>query len=186
MHSRDANDPLNVQRASHLARPAEHDKTEQVGESLSYCEYSRQDNQPNRLLVTPPSRMYPAISTESIMRAVEQQRRITQELDDLCARQKQSAVHLRSTCLKLMVGVGFSFEILGFLFVFLLIFQPDILVQLLAGLNGPVAMLVGLEEGIGATLSLIPSNGWLLSGLALAIVLMTGMWLRLMRYPQEV
>jgi hypothetical protein len=42
-----------------------------------------------------------------------------------------------------------------------------------------------VEEEIKLGLSLIPSSSWLLSGAALVIVLMMGLWVRLMRYPQE-
>jgi hypothetical protein len=186
MHSRDANDRLNVQRVSHPARPAEQEPTHQECRHFSSHEYTWQEKQHEQLLETPPSRMHPAISTERIMRAVEQQRRITQELDELCARQQERAVLLRKTSFKLAVGVSFSLGLLVLAFICLSLFQPDILVRLLGLLSDTIALVVAAGEGIRTTSALIPSNSWLLSGVALVIVLMMGLWLRLMRYPREV
>lgn len=181
MRSRDANDQLNVQRASHPALPAEY---ETMGQGHKHP--GRQGKRPARLLVTPPSHMYPPISTERIMRAVEQQQRITQQLEVLCARQHQRAVVLRRTGMKLIAGVSFSLGILTLVFILLSVFQPDLLVRLLTLLSDTIATPVAMVEGIKPALLLIPSNSWLFSGAALAIVLLMGMWLRLMRYPQEV
>lgn len=186
MRSRDAKDPLIVQRASHLAQPAESDTTEQARRCPFRSEYKRCSGPPADLLENSPSRMYPPISTERIMRAVEQQRRITQELDDLCTKQQQRAVLLRRTGLRLLLGVSLLLGALVIAFIVLSFIQPDILVRLLARLSDTIATFVAVEEGIKAALSLIPSNSWLLSGAALAIVLMVGVWLRLMRYPQKV
>jgi hypothetical protein len=183
MRSRDAKDPLTVQRTSHPAQPAEYDTTEQTRKCSSCSEYDRRNEQPTQLLEPSPSC---TISTERIMQAVEQQRRITQQLDDLCTKQQQRAVRLYRTSLKFLLGMSLSFGILASVFIVLSLIQPDILVQLLAKLSDTIAILVAVEEGIKTTLSLIPSNSWLLSGAALVIVLMVGMWLRLMRYPQKV
>lgn len=137
-------------------------------------------------LVNSPSRLYPGISTERIMRAVEQQKRITQQLDDLRTQQKQRAALLSRACLRLLAGVCFSIGILTVLLVALFLFQPDILRQLLSLSSDAIAMLIAVADGVRAFLSLIPSNNWLLAGAALAVVLLMGMWLRLMRYPREV
>src|SRR5689334_4911288 len=82
--------------------------------------------------VNSPSRLYPGISTERIMRAVEQQKRITQQLEDLRTQQKQRTVLLSRACLKLLAGVSFSIGILTILLVTLFLIQPDILRRLLA------------------------------------------------------
>jgi len=183
MRSCDAKDPLTVQRTSHPAQPAEYDTTEQTRKRSSCSGYDRRSEQPAQLLEPSP---LCTISTERIMQAVEQQRRITQQLDDLCTKQQQRAAHLYRTTLKFLLGVSFSFGVLAIVFLVLSLIQPDILVLLLAKLSDTIAMLVAVEEGIKAALSLIPSNSWLLSGAALVIVLMIGVWLRLMRYPQKV
>ncbi len=135
--------------------------------------------------ITSPSRMHPNISTERIMQAVEQQRRISQELEDLCSRQRQREVVLRKTGIKLSIGVSFLVGALVGSFLLLALFQPDLLVRLLTWLGDTIAVLIAVVEGIKIALSLIPLNSWLLSGVALLLVLLTGAWLRLMRYPRE-
>ncbi len=190
MSPRDANHPLTVQRVSDTAHPAEQKQADQGCVSSSRrtndWQSGRQEIPSSQLLGTPPSRIYPVISTERIMRAVEQQRRNSQELDALCARQKASAECLRKTSFKLMVGLSFLFGLLVLAFILLSIFQPDILVHLLNLLGDAIAVGILAGEGIKAAFSLIPSNSWLLSGVALVIVLMMGLWLRLMRHPREV
>ena len=146
----------------------------------------RQSEQRGQLLVTPPSRMYPPISTERIMQAVEQQKRITQQFDDLYMHQRQRGAFLRKVGMRLIAGVSFSLGILSLVFIVLSVFQPDLPVQLLARLSDALATPAALVEGINVFFALIPANNWLFSGVALGIVLMTGLWLRLMRYPQEV
>jgi hypothetical protein len=180
MRSRDVKKPLTVRRASYPARSA--DTTEQVGQHSSRPQNDWHCEQPGQ---PPEASPYSPISTERIMRAVEQQRRITQELDDLCTKQKQRVAILRKTGFKLLLGVNFLLTGLIIVLVVLSLTRPSVLVQLLAKLNDTMALLVAVEEGIKTTLSLIPSNSWLLSGVALAIVLMMGMWLRLMRHPRE-
>ncbi len=171
MRSHNVNQRLSVQRASQSVQLAERDQQNSA---------SRQQS-----AISAP-RVYPNISTERIMQAVEQQRRITQELEDLQNRQQQRAVVLRKTGVRLVIGISLLLGILGGGFVLLSLFWPDILVQLLTRLGDTIALLVAVAEGIRLALSLIPANSWLLSGAALVIVLMTGMWLRLMRYPRKV
>ena len=120
------------------------------------------------------------------MRAVEQQRRITQQLEHLQARQQERNNLLRITVPMFLAGVFLSLGILTIIFLVLSFFQPEILARILTLLSGSIAVLVAIAEGLQAALVLIPSNSWLLSGAALAVVLMMGMWLRLMRTPHEV
>jgi hypothetical protein len=59
------------------------------------------------------------------------------------------------------------------------------LVKLLGLLSDLIALLVVIAQAVQTGLTLITFNNWLLSGTALMFVLLLGMWLRLMRYPQE-
>lgn len=132
-----------------------------------------------------PSHLYPSISTERIMQAVEQQRRISQQLEDLRLQQKQRTAFLRTTglkCIALLCGV---LAMLGSAFVFLLFTRPDLLERVLDTLSGAIAWLFALGDSVRQELAQIPLNSWLLSGAALLVVLMMGLWVRLMRYPQE-
>ena len=95
MRCRDAKVWLTAQRDKDLAQPE--DST--VQEHLEQCATCRTYEQRQECLDTqlrrPPSRMYSSISTERIMRAVEQQRRISQQLEDLRAQQKTRIARMR-------------------------------------------------------------------------------------------
>jgi hypothetical protein len=67
----------------------------------------------------------------------------------------------------------------------LFLFQPDVFMSLLSALSGFVDALYALATYIQAGLALISSQNWVLSGVAFAVVVMMGMWLRLMRSPRE-
>jgi len=145
--------------------------------------YSREDK--DQLPAQNTTRGCSGISTERIMQAVEEQRRVSQQLEDLRTQQKQRTAHLRTTGLKLM---GVFWGLCGVLvggFVILLIVQPVLLDRTLNSLDDSIAVLVALKEQIKLGLSLIPSSSWLLSAAALAVVLMMGLWIRLMRHPQD-
>lgn len=126
-----------------------------------------------------------SISTERIMQAVEEHRRVSQQLEDLRLQQQQRTARLRIAGLKLM---GVLWCVTGALvigFALLLILQPVLFEHLLNSLDGTIAILVMVAEQIKLGLSLIPSGSWLLSVAALVVVLLTGLWIRLMRYPQD-
>ena len=135
--------------------------------------------------LTPPSPLYPGISTERIMKAVEQQRRVSQQLEDLRAQQKRRTARLRTTGLKCIATVCFALGVLATGFLVLLMIQPAMLERTMALLDDGIAALLMVEERLKLELSLIPGSSWLLSGAALVVVLMMGMWVRLMRYPRE-
>lgn len=138
-----------------------------------------------RPAVVPPSRLYPCISTERIMRAVEHQRRISQQLEDLRTQQKQRTAFLRTTGLKCIAILCGIVGLLGSAFLILLFVRPDLLERVLDALSGAIATLLLLEESIGQGLAQIPIGSWLISGAALLVVLMMALWVRLMRVPQE-
>ena len=148
--------------------------------------YSREDkdqlpNQP----VTPSARGCSGISTERIMQAVEEQRRVSQQLDDLRLQQKQRTAHLSRAGLKFIAVLWCISGALAGGFVLLMLMVPALLDRTLSSLDDGIAFLVILGEQIKLGLSLIPSSSWLLSAAALVVVLMMGLWIRLMRYPQD-
>lgn len=128
---------------------------------------------------------YSGISTERIMRAVEQQKRITNQLDHLQARQQARMAPVRKAGPKifLLLCLFSGLVTLGLLALFL--FLPDMFVTLLASLSGIIDVIVLLAQYISAGLIFITRQSWLLSGSGLVIVVMMGLWLRLMRAPQE-
>jgi hypothetical protein len=177
MRTPDLNEQLSVRCTSQTDRPGK--------QASAHSADGQQDGRSEQLPIVSPSHLYPNISTERIMRAVEQQRRISQQLEDLRIRQVQRTVVLRKTGVKLLLILNFCMGLLAGALVLVSIFQPDVLVRLLTWLSDTIAMLIAVADGIRVACSLIPPNSWLFSGAALAIVLLTGMWLRLMRCPQE-
>jgi hypothetical protein len=120
------------------------------------------------------------------MRAVEQQRRISQQLEDLRIQQRRRTAFLRAAGLKWVVAIYGLFGGLALVALLLLITQPELLARTLAALGGGIAFLLMLEESIQQGLALIPLSNWLLSGATLLVVCMMGLWVRLMRPPKEV
>ncbi|MGH2508720.1 MAG: hypothetical protein ACRDHZ_15145 [Ktedonobacteraceae bacterium] len=181
MRCHDAKRGKPVQRGEHLAQLAEQSRQ---GEDVraSSCAFG-QDATPAE---NPPSRPCSGISTARIMYAVERQRRITQQLDDLRAQQQQRTAFLRTTGLKLLAWIGGTLGLVVSMCLVGLVFQPVLLVRTLTLFSGFIALLLALGVDIQEGLALIPSNNWVLSGAALVVVLMMFMWLRLMRYPHEV
>lgn len=177
MRCRDVHDQSVVRRDSHTAHTAERN----TGATRNSSSHHEQCEQP----LTPPAHLYPSISTERIMKAVEQQRRVSQQLEDLRAQQKRRTARLRTAGLKCIATVCLALGVLATVFGVLLLAQPLMLERTMALLNDGIATLLMVEERIKLELSLIPWSSWLLSGAALAVVLMMGMWLRLMRNPRE-
>jgi len=67
----------------------------------------------------------------------------------------------------------------------IILIQTDLAVKILSLLNGVIDVVIILAQYSQEGLTLATRNNWLLSGVAFAVVVMMGMWLRLMRHPQE-
>src|SRR5258708_5242814 len=157
MRCRDANDVLAAQRDPRSARPVARDYTEEVraphSEPTSAPYQSNLHSSP-----PPPSRMCPAVSTERIMRAVEQQRRITQELEQLQDRQKQKNAVLRIT---VPVCVALLFFVTGVVLLTLMLlffFQPETLMRVLGLLSDGIAWLIAVVENFQMAWSFFSPN----------------------------
>lgn len=127
-----------------------------------------------------------SISTERIMRAVQQQQRITHQIEDLREQQLTRVQRLRPVGAAIAALGLFTLCSIPLLLLALMIVQTDLVVQVLAFLNSTIDLLMIITQYIQAGLILVTRNTWLLSGVALAVVIMTGMWLRLMLPPREV
>jgi hypothetical protein len=128
--------------------------------------------------------MYSSISTERILLAVQQQKRITQQLEDIRMQQRSRMARIGVVGAPL-VGMGL-FILVSFpiLLLALVIVQPDLLEQALSLLGNVVGVLIFLAQYFQDALTLITRDSRLLLGLAFVLVVMMGMWLRLMRHPQ--
>lgn len=180
MRCRDAKKQFTAPRVSYPVRPLENDDKDDTGSCSPHLQ------QPEQHLESTSSRQYPTISTARIMQAVEQQRRISQQLEDLQARQKQRTAFLRTAGLKLLVVFWSLGGVLAVAFVTLLIVRPEFLAHVLDWLGGGIALLLLVEDELKQELALIPAASWVFSGIALLIVLMMALWVRLMRHPREI
>jgi hypothetical protein len=133
----------------------------------------------------PDSRMFKSISTERIMQAVERQKRITEQLEDLRTQQRTRIARLRIFTPRFATLTYVSMGFISLLLLTLLIFNAGIVVNILISFGGVIDTMFTLAQYIQSGIALVLHQGWLLSIMALVLVLMMGMWLRLMRHPQE-
>jgi len=129
--------------------------------------------------------MLTSISTERIMQAVERQKRITEQLEYLRNRQRTRMAHLRIFTPRFATLTYLSMGVLSLLLLTLLIFNTGIIVNILESFGGVIDTLAICAQYIQSGLAFVLQQEWLLSAMALALVIMMGMWLRLMRHPQE-
>jgi hypothetical protein len=130
--------------------------------------------------------IYASVSTESIMRAVKRQQRIANQLENLRIQQRTRIQRLRPIGAAIAAIGFFTLGSIPLLLLAFMIVLTDLAVQALTFLNNVIDLLIILAQYIQYGLIVVTRNNWLLSGVALAVVIMTGMWLRLMRPPQEV
>jgi hypothetical protein len=133
----------------------------------------------------PSPRVYSSISTERIMMAVEQQRHITAQLEDIRTQQRSRVARLHVVGPTVAAIIFFTIGCVPLLLLALTIFQPDLLVKLLSLPGNGLDTLIVLAQYLQAELLQVTGDNWLMSGIALVFVILMGMWLRLMRHPQE-
>lgn len=133
----------------------------------------------------PSPRVYSSISTERIMLAVEQQRRITAQLEDIRTQQQSRVARLHVVGPTVAAIIFFTIGCVPLLLLALTVFQPDLLVRLLSLPGDGLNTLIVLAQYLQSELLLVTRDNWLMTGIALAFVILMGMWLRLMRHPQE-
>jgi hypothetical protein len=131
----------------------------------------------------PPAQ--PGMSTNHIMQAIQQQQCMAQQLEDLRLQQRQRFAHWRGIASALAAILFFTLGSIPLLLFAITIIQTDLVVKALASLNGVIDLLIIVAQYLQVGLTLVTRDNWLLSGLAFAVVIMMGMWLRLMRHPQE-
>ncbi|GLV58658.1 hypothetical protein KDH_54880 [Dictyobacter sp. S3.2.2.5] len=195
MRCRDAKEWLIAQRDGEL----EPSRAQALKEHLSQCAACRafvQEQQridamlvgsPRPHIQKPePSLVRPAsISTDQIMQAVQQQKQITHQLEDLRQQQRLRVARIR-TAGAVSAALGLlTLSSIPLLFLVMAILQTDLALKTLSLFNGVIDAGIVLGEYIQTELTLVTRDNLLLSGLAFAVVVMMGMWLRLMRSPQE-
>lgn len=126
-----------------------------------------------------------SISTDRIMQAIQQRKRISAQLEELHRQQQFRMAHLRSAGAACVALCCFVLSSIPLLLLALSLVQTDLTVKALYVLNNIIDVFIILAQYLQVGLTMITRNNWLLSALAFAVIVMTGMWLRLMRHPQE-
>ena len=126
------------------------------------------------------------VSTHSIMQAVQQQKQISQQLDALREQQRYRVARMRKGGTAFAAITFFTLGSIPLLILAITLVQTDFMVHVLLLLSNVVDVLYVLGPYIQTGLTIVTHNSLLLTGVGFAVVLMMGMWLRLMRPPQEV
>jgi hypothetical protein len=188
MRCRDAKIWLNVQRDGDLELPTDTIATD-LQKHLHQChvcrEFAREPSCGEVSSHIPTAPVQASISTDQIMHAVKQQQCITQQLEELRQQQRLRIERIRTIgAMGVAIGI-FTLSSIPLLFLAMLILQTDVVMNTLSLLNGVVDVFFILTQYLQNGLAMLTYNNWLLSGVAFVMVVMMGMWLRLMRPPQE-
>jgi predicted anti-sigma-YlaC factor YlaD len=185
MRCRDAKDWLTAQRENDLVQSED----TALQEHLQNCSASHTHEQylqrTDFVPGSPTYPMYTSISTERIMQAVEKQKRITEQLEDLRTQQRTRIARMRIFTPRFATLTYLCIGLISLSLLTLLIFNTDIVVNILESFGGIFDTLVTFAQYLQSGLALVLHEDWLLSVMALVLVIMMGMWLRLMRHPQE-
>jgi predicted anti-sigma-YlaC factor YlaD len=185
MRCREARFWLAAQRDGKLSQSDELKLQEHL-EHCSACRtYEQRQQCLNRVLLPPTPRAYSSISTERILLAVERQKRISRQLEDIRSQQRSRIARMRGVGTFLAAITFFTLGSIPLLLLALTIVRPDLLEQTLSRLGDGVGALIVLGQYLQAGLTLLSSDNRLLLSAAFVMVVMMGMWLRLMRHPQE-
>jgi predicted anti-sigma-YlaC factor YlaD len=126
-----------------------------------------------------------SISTDRIMQAIQQRKRVSSQLEDIHRQQQSRMVRLRPAGAACVALCCFTLSSIPLLLLALCLVQTDLTVKALYVLDNIIDIFIILAQYLQIVLTMITQNRWLLPALAFAVIVMTGMWLRLMRYPQE-
>ncbi len=185
MHCHDAKEWLGTQCESDrtlLLVPALQEHLKQCSACRGFVQHQ---HQMDGVLATPTPLIRASISTVQIMRAVQEQKRITQQLEQIRQQQHNRMERLGPVGAVSLALTLFTLSSIPLFFFALLIMWTDLVAKALSLLSGIIDIGIILAQYLQEDLTLLTRNNWLLSGIAFAVVIMMGMWLRLMRYPQE-
>ena len=185
MRCRDAKFWLTAQRDNDLAQPEITTLQEHLTDCTACRTHEQRQQRLDLVLGTQPYRAFSSISTERIMRAVERQKRITQQLEDLRTQQRTRVARLRIFTPRFAALTYLTIGLISLSLLALFIFNANLVMSVLSLLSDVIDALVTLAQYVQTGLALLVHDNWLLSGMALVLVILMGMWLRLMRHPQE-
>jgi len=183
MRCRDARFQLAAQRDGDSVDAAK------LQDHLQHCPTCQAYEQRQRYLQTQLqsrlSRTYSSISTEQILLAVQQHKRVTQQLEDIRTQQQLRVARIRIIGIPAATILFFTLGCIPLLLFALIIMQPDMLGTTLSIASNLIDVCVVLLQYLQMGLTLLTRDDRLLLGVAFVLVVMMGMWLRLMRFPQE-
>jgi hypothetical protein len=126
-----------------------------------------------------------SVSTHAIMQAVQQRKQISQQLETLHEQQRSRVARLRTGGTAFAAILFFTLGSIPLLLLAITLVQTDFMVHVLLLLSHVVDVLYVLGQYIQTGLTVVTHNSFLLTGVGFVVVLMMGMWLRLMRPPHE-
>ncbi len=189
MRCRDAKNFIAAQRDGDLAESDALALQEHIKLCQECCSLEQRQRSLDTLLnssapQTPVKKAH--VSTEHIMLAVEQHRQISQQLEDIRQQQQTRVAHLRPVGAATAAIIFFTLGSVPLLLFAIILIQSDLLVKAVSSpLNGIIDMLFISGQYVQTELLWVTRNNLLLSAMAFAFVVMMGVWLRLMRHPQE-
>jgi len=189
MRCRDAKMWLNVQRDGDLELPTGTIATD-LRDHLQQCNVCQafareQTTVESSPLPLPTAAVHASISTDQIMHAVKRQQHITEQLEELHQRQCLRIERMRTIgATGVALGI-FTLSSIPLVLLAMLLLQADVVMNTLSLLNGVVDVFYMLTQYLQDGLTILMYNNWLLAAVAFAMVVLMGMWLRLMRPPQE-
>ena len=121
------------------------------------------------------------VSTSSIMLAVQQQTKISQQVAQIQHQQQYRVARMRTGGIAFAVLAFLALGSVPLLLLAIMFVQTDTIVNILSFLRSIIDIVYVLALSLQTALIVVTHNNLLLSLLAFAVVLMMGMWIRLMR-----
>lgn len=142
----------------------------------------------HRIQMVQPSsvqRVYSSISTERIMQAVEQEKFAEKQVESVRIQQRRRMARQRSIVLPTLLLFAFTLLVVPLLLATVAMTEPDLMANMPPALSGLIYVALLGVQYLHTGSALISKNTALLVIGALALVIMMGMWLRLMRHPRQ-
>ncbi|WP_376796177.1 hypothetical protein [Thermogemmatispora sp.] len=148
-------------------------------------QYAQQQRRLQQLLGASFSPVSCRISTAQIMQAIYLRQRTTRQLEELHQQQRTRLARLQTLSSLFLVSLFILTAGIPFLLFLLFFNQPELLVRTLLLLSDMVDAFLVMLTYLRLGLSFVSQDNLLLAGLAFLLLLLSAMWLRLMRAPQE-
>src|ERR1700730_13970038 len=172
MQCRDAKAWLGARRDGDLAQ-SEAQILEEHLQQCSICRaFEKRIQNLDNMFRTPAPRVQTSISTDRIMLAIQQQKRITDQLEDIRKQQRSRVEGMRSIG-GVCIALGFfTLSSIPLLVLAMMLIQTDLVVKTLYILNDVIDVFIVLAQYIQIGLTMVTRDNWLLSGVSFVVVVM--------------